>query len=288
MSKLNLLINEIKDKYIQENFRRIVNIINSGTISGLEGPAGRPGANGSDGADASESSYDGAGKYSTRFGEIVDSDTIKDAIDEIFDFQAVNPSVVLSINPSATREKGNTLSSIILSTVNTAGQNPVSALSSLTFNRGASVINTVNNPTGTSSFNETTAVTDTTTFSATLLDAEGRSSSNSKTISFLYPVLYLVGAKSLTPAQIYSGASKILSSSRQRTLTFSTNNQVSYYCYPATIAALSDILDINGFSVINDWDYSLENIVGLDGSSQSYRVYEFKNLTVSSMDYTFI
>lgn len=225
--------------------------------------------------------------YSSRFDEAVNVTTMADALDQIFDFTSIDCSVSLSLTPSATREKGNDLSSILLSTVNTLGQNPVGTLTALEFKRGAVVIDTILNPTGTSSFNETTAVTATTTFSAVLIDSELRTSTATSTITFLYPVLYLVGAVGLSTAAIYSGATKVLSATKGRTIAFSPSNQVVYYCIPASIGVLTSIKDINLFETISDWTLRSENITGLDSTAQAYKIYEFKNLTAAPMTYTF-
>lgn len=241
--------------------------------------------------DGGSFTYNRAGYYSNRFSETIAATTPTEALDEIFDFMSINPSTSCALTPSATREKGNTLSEILISGTTSRGQNPVSDIASVEFFRGASSIHLNSSPTaagGAESYNETTDVTDTTTFSMTVTDAAARSSSASATITFLYPVIWLVGAAGLTGAQIYSGATKIMSASKGRTLSYTTSNQVSYYAYPATISALTSIKDGNGYEVISDWTYTASvSITGLDSTAQNYRVYEFKNLTTTTQSYTF-
>ncbi len=231
--------------------------------------------------------YDRDGQYSTRFSETVTAEDVVEALDQIFEFTSQDCSASLSLNPSATREKGNTLASVLLTSTNSTGQNPVGTLTELIFKRGAGVLDTIVNPSGSESFNETTAVTDTTTFSATLTDSEARTNISSRTITFLYPVIHMVGAQSLTTAQIYSGATKILSSTTQRDLEFTTSNQVVYYCHPASATAITQILDINDFDVTSSFTVRTEDVTGLDGNPVSYKILEFQNLTSTTMTYKF-
>ncbi len=231
--------------------------------------------------------YDRSGQYSDRFSETLTCTNMEEALDEIFVFSSVDPQTTLSLTPSAVREKGDTLASILLSAAQVTGQNPVGTLTELLFKRGSSTIHTIVNPSANETYNETNAVTDTTTFSLQVTDSESRTDTHSRTITFLYPLIYLVGAAGLTAAQIYSGATKILSASENRTISFTTANQVSYYAIPQSEGTFSSILDQNGFETISSWTRRDENIIGLDGSSHAYYIYEFQNLTTTTMEYTF-
>jgi len=235
-------------------------------------------------------SYDRSGYYSERFSEDVTATTPVEALDEIFQFTSIDPSVSLSLNPSATREKGNSLSSVILTATTARGENPKSDIQSVTFKRSGVDIHSVPVPQpegGTETYTESNSVSDTTTFSVTILDGEVRSGTASGSITFLYPIIYLVGAISLTTVQIYSGATKVLSSSRGRTLSFTTSSQVPYYCIPQSLGELTSIKDQNGYEVISSWTRRNESIVGLDLSSVPYYIYEFDNLTSTTQSYTF-
>ncbi len=235
----------------------------------------------------SDTVYDGDGRYSMRFGETVNATDIGEALDQIFEFTSTDPTTSLSLNPSAAREKGDTLASVSLTATNSTGQNPVGTLTELIFRRGAGVLDTIVNPSGSENYNETTAVTDTTTFSSVLTDSEARSDTSNRTITFLYPLIYCVGPLGYSAQNVYDNATKILSSNTSRTLTYTTTNQTAYYAFPASLASLTEILDINGFSVISDWDMTTENVVGLDGTTQSYKLYSFQNVSTGSMDYDF-
>jgi len=121
MRKIHLLINEIKDRTIQENFKRILLWINSSlraltiphytsenrpandlaigdtifneTTGSLETWDGGKFASWTGGGETSL--YSGTGKYSSRFSAIVTGPTIKDALDQIFLFTSANPTTSL-------------------------------------------------------------------------------------------------------------------------------------------------------------------------------------------------
>ncbi len=242
---------------------------------------------GSGGGSSDLITYDGNGKYSDRFGETVTATNVKEALDQIFVFSSIDCDTNLTSGSSGLREKGDTLTSILLQTANVTGQNPTGTLTVLLFKRGSTTIETVNTPTASENYNETTAVTDTTTFTADLTDSEGRNDTNSITVEFVYPLLHIMGVAGLTPAQIYSGGTKIISKQENRTLNFVTVNQKPYYAIPQSEGTFSSILDKNGFETIGSWTRRDENITGLDGSAVPYYIYEFDNLTTTDMDYTF-
>jgi hypothetical protein len=238
--------------------------------------------------------YDRSGQFSTRFSEIVTATTIISALDQIFEFTSVNPSVSFSISPNTAREKGNTLGSLALQATTTRGQNPQSNITSVVFKRGASTIHTVPtpNPTGgLETYTETTPITDTQAFSVEIADASARTASASATLQFLYPILTCVGAAGLTGTQIYTAATaqtgKIISSTTSRNVTYTTSSQVAYFAYLSSYTAVVTIYDQNDFDVTSDWTLSTKSVVGLDGSSQTYSVWEFNNLTSTTQEYRF-
>ena len=49
--------------------------------------------------------------------------------------------------------------------------------------------------------------------------------------------------------------------------------------YPASYGALNEIIDNTGFDTISDYDTFIYDVVGLDSTTQSYRVYILKNET---------
>lgn len=127
----------------------------------------------------------------------------------------------------------------------------------------------------------------TTTFIITAVGDDSTNSSLSTTITFVYPYYYGVGAQGLTGAQV-AALTKLVAVLGNKTESFSPTNQVPYFAYPNSYAGLTSILDVNGFETLPDWTLSTKTITGLDGSPQSYKVYEFNNLTTQTgFAYTF-
>lgn len=131
------------------------------------------------------------------------------------------------------------------------------------------------------------AVNNTTTFSSRLTDGTGSYTASNRTIRFVYPYYWGVGAVALTPTEVRAFGSQVITEDTNRSEEFTTVNQVSYYAYPAAYGSLTSITDINGYEVLTDWTKRTEDITGLDGTAQSYNIYEFNNLTSTTMTYTF-
>jgi hypothetical protein len=97
----------------------------------------------------------------------------------------------------------------------------------------------------------------------------------SVTYNFVYPYYRGAGAAGLGAA--VAGLTKVIQNNTPTSglLAFSvTAGQKVYYSYPAAYAALTSILDQNGFEVIGSFTPTTVSITGLDATSQSYRVYE--------------
>jgi len=107
--------------------------------------------------------------------------------------------------------------------------------------------------------------------------------SRNYTVTWYDPFFYGVGTPGLSVANIQQ-LSKSVSAKGNKTFSFSPNNQVYYFAYPAIYGQLISILDTNGFEIINDFILRTEtftqngtyfkNIVDV-----TYYVYEFNNLT---------
>ncbi len=64
------------------------------------------------------------------------------------------------------------------------------------------------------------------------------------------------------------------------TLTISPVNQVWYFAYPETIAALTTIKDSNGFDLTSDFTVrDNELLPNSEGVKVPYRIYEYNNVT---------
>lgn len=192
----------------------------------------------------------------------------------------LGPLVSLAINPSAgLREYGNTVAAPILTPTTTRRSNPITTL---TLSRsGVGVIHTYTPLPGGGSEPPYTdvsgAVTSPTTYTATVGDGTTTSTST-QTYSFVYPYYYGVGAPGLTGAQI-GALTKIIQTQQNTNTTTSPTSQVYYFAYPSSYPILTSILDQSGFETISDYIVRTVTITGLDGTPQSYRVYEFDHLT---------
>lgn len=118
--------------------------------------------------------------------------------------------------------------------------------------------------------------------------------SNTLTYRALYPFYYGVGAQALNEVGIVA-LTKLIQVQGNKVLAFAPVNQVYYFAYPAAYPNLSSITDINGFPFNIDQadplkDWVIHNpvvLVGLDGSNQNYKVYEYMHLTGDAGNLTF-
>lgn len=180
------------------------------------------------------------------------------------------------------REFGNPVLNVVLSAVTTKRSD---AITRVKFKRNGSDINTVASPNpngGTETYTETTDVETTTYFSAEVYDDTTAVQSNNRYYSFVYPYLYGAGSSGKLFANMYADLTHSISAYGNKTISFSPSSQVIYFGYPASYPDLTSILDPNGFEIIGDFTKRTGNVVGLDGSSQSYKIYEFNNLTTQT------
>lgn len=211
--------------------------------------------------------------------------TVQSILDKLL-YPYTAPAISLSISPGAgLREKGNSVSSVTLTATTTKRTNAITAV---TFRRNGTAItctgaNSVQANGGTQTCTDTTPVTTNTTFTATVSDGTSTTTSNSQAYTFVSPYYYGVGAKGLTPSQV-AGLTKVLqaNTSSYRAVT-SPSNQVYYFAYPDSYAALTSILDNSSFETIGDYTVTSGNSITNSYSNvDTYRIYEFKNLTTQS------
>ncbi len=229
--------------------------------------------------------------FSARFGAAFSSTNLGDTLDKIILITYAGPLVSLSAAGSGTlREKGTPVTSVALAATTTKRSNAIAAVR---FYYQGSLINTVASPNvngGTENYTWTGSFADNVTFSAQVDDVSGgggpTTSSSSASFTYVYP--YFVGA--ITPGLTGSalvtaiqGQTKLViasTASLNRSIT-ATNGQVFVIAYPASYGALTSILDVNGFEVFGSFTGSTANFVGLDTTSQSYRIYQLNNPVVA-------
>lgn len=236
--------------------------------------------------------------YSARFAEQFGPTTgLMDTLAKIIKIQYVAPAITLSASGSGTiYEKGASVASTILSALVTKRSNPIDKVR---FYRGATLLDTKTGTIpngGTETHTYSTAFTDTTSFSAQVDDTQigdngpTTVTSNTVTFNFVYPYYVGAGAAGLSAALVAGLTKRVIAStaSRQETIAAAAG-QVLYFAYPASYGALTKIFDVNNFDTFTDWTLRTENITGMDGTAQSYRIYEFKNPVVAgSYQYTFV
>lgn len=209
------------------------------------------------------------------------------------------PSVSLNSTPSSgVYEFGNAQTPINLSATTVRGADPIT---SVIFQRninsaGFTTINTVASPLpngGIETYSDSppapVAVSQvgTQVYRATVGDGTSTANSNGRNYTYVYPFYYGVGAQGLTGAQI-GALTKAIVIDGNYTRAYTATNQVPYYAFPTSYPNLTSIIDQNGFNVTADWTLRSVSITGLDGTPQTYKVYEENNLTtVTGFSYTF-
>lgn len=254
----------------------------------------RPADGGGGGITDADYVYEG---YSARFGEQFGPSTgLQDTIARILNISYTPPSISLSASGSGTiREKGAEVSSTTLTATITKRS---TAISEVRFYQGATLIETKSSPNpngGTETYAYETPFDDNISFSARVDDTasgvDGPSTVTSNTVSFnfVYPYYVGSGAASLSAANVASLTKRVIASTSSRAETITVGDgEHTYFAYPASYGALTSILDENGFEVFSSWTLRTEDITGLDGTAQSYRIYEGNNpLSAGSYQFTF-
>lgn len=217
-------------------------------------------------------------------GSTFSAQTMQNMLDKLL-YPYIAPSISLSASPSngAVREFGNNVATVILNATTTKHSNNIT---SVTFWRGASLIHTQASPIaggGLETYTDTTPVTSNgITFTAKAGDGTQTTTSSGVSYTFVYPFYYGVGAQGLTGAQIRSNLTMLIKTPSNTVTVTSPNSQVFYLAYPDTSPALTSILDQSGFETISDYTLRTVSITGLDGTPQTYKVYEYNNVTTQT------
>lgn len=229
--------------------------------------------------------------YSARFSTLVSTTSLQGTLDFIMNMQYAPPTISLSATPAQTvRENGDaSVTSVVLSAPVTKLSNTIA---NVKFYQGVTLINTdtANPPVpngGTATYTDSTGFSTTTSYVATVTDTltptPSTVSSNTITYTYVYPYYYGTSTiNGMTGAQIRSNLTGlIIVNTSPVTESFSPTAAYMYFAYPSSYPVLTKILDPNGFNITASFSVVTLNITGLDGSSQSYRVYQ-SNLTTQS------
>lgn len=249
-----------------------VTIISVG-IQGPQGPKGDPGGSAGTYTNLTPMPQSLGGLDAGTTFDNTDITSLLDGL--LYPYVAINATSLSGSIGNSLRERGNTISGPITFTANyTLGTDP---LTDITFKRDGVVQQTGLSNTWVESFNVTTN----TTFRAEVSDGT-TTDSVQRSYSFVYPFYWGTGAPGLTPAEIRSNFGAQVTNNGDKIVSMVPSNEVYYFAYPASYGALNRVLDWNNFDITSDFTIRVENLVGLDGSSQSYRIYEFNNLVSHS------
>jgi hypothetical protein len=201
----------------------------------------------------------------------------------------IAPTISLNSSPgSGVYEFGDPQAPITLNATTVANTNPISSVIFQRSNNGGaySTIETVGVPNpagGAENYIDVTGVGGfaSTSYRATVGDGTATSNSSVRTYTYVYPFYYGVGAPGLSDAAI-GGLTKIIETVGDKTRPFSPSTQVFYFAYPSAYPTLTRVLDPSSFDITADFTIRTVTITGLDGTPQSYRVYEYNNLTTQT------
>src|ERR1700761_5697620 len=232
------------------------------------------------GGGTSSGTYTNSG-YSSRFSETFSLSSVTDALNQIFNFAYSGPGISLTSSPSPeVVEDGTTISSVLLSAFTTEVSSPITVV---TFYRNGTLINTVGSPPssgGTSTYTDG-SITATAAYTAKVTDNVSTTTSNTESITYVYPFFYGVGAQALTMSQIAS-LTKLVQTKQDITTTTSPTNQVYYFAYPQSYGSLTSIIDQNGFNTTSGYTQHSYTYAANDGSNQAYYAYEFNTPTTQT------
>ena len=192
----------------------------------------------------------------------------------------IAPTISFSANPGAqVREYGDPINEIKL-TANTTKKSK--NITEVKFYEDSQLIHTVDVPKaggGSETFTVTTPVTAGTLFKATVSDGQTITTSGSVNYTFVYP-MYVGNVKEASPAQdeIVAMEKLVITKPSQTTKAHTLTDARFCIAYPASYGNLKSVLDANQLEILGDFVKETKEIVGLDGTSQPYNVYTFKNV----------
>jgi len=229
--------------------------------------------------------------FSSRFNEGVDVDNVEEALDQIFEFTSQDPNVWISASPSfGLREFGNDVVDPVITGSATTGQNPVGTLTLLEFVRWG-VIDSVSDPLPSTNYStiDSFTVSGNQTYTANITDDQTRTGTASGSYSFVYPFYWgaIVDGEvfdGITRAELVALADVSLQVREQANALVTTTPTAQKYLfmYPASYWSLTSIIDDNGFETLPDYDIYDRQVIGLDATSQTYKVYILKGITTQA------
>lgn len=219
--------------------------------------------------------------FSTTLNRFVTTTSLLDTINTIYNFQYRNPNIAIAITPAAgVREKGVTVTITNIAATYSKTSNDVEEIA---FWRGNTQLArvSVTAQSGTENHTLSETVTADTTYRTSAKDDVNEVFATS-TYKFVYPYFYGVGAAGLVGDAIKSLGKDVRESTASIAFTSSPVSQRFYFAQPASYPQLVSILDQSSFETIGSYTMRTTNVNMLDGTSQSYRVYELNNDTTQT------
>ena len=121
----------------------------------------------------------------------------------------------------------------------------------------------------------------------TVTDASGASSSSTKTIRWVYPFFHGVSSSDLSAGSGIEGLTKLVSRKEDNTIAVNPANEFIYFAYPNTYGNLSAILDGNGLDVTSSFTkFDAVNVTpALSGVARSYKIYKSNAITTINQNF---
>jgi hypothetical protein len=233
--------------------------------------------------------YNVAGQFSTTLNKIATATTLREIIDELYNFTYAAPLVSLSGSTSGVRERGNVLSGHTLTATITKRSAPIAevrfyiAPSTLldTQTSGGGIPNG-----GNSTHMPVAAIDNTVTYRVEVDDdsVESKPSASAQmTYTFVFAYYWGCDTPGASAADVEDLSKLIQASTATINRTFTAvDGDVFYFAQPASYPALTSIIDLGtNFETITDWTVRTESITNDYGETASYRIYEFNNVQVA-------
>ena len=196
----------------------------------------------------------------------------------------VNPTATVSWSQTNTLLKvGQTFNLTVTVTSINKGTSDVEKLE---LYKGNDLLQTIPYEAGTTSykFDLIEDIGDSVTFKVNVVDVEGKSTSDTKSYSFVYPY-YWGSSDDIPTADTILLGTEMIESKGNKTLTHNAANQYVFIAYPASYGNLTSILDSNNFENIDGFTKIELTMDSMNGTN--YYCYYMGKLTVTGFKFKY-
>ena len=125
-------------------------------------------------------------------------------------------------------------------------------------------------------------------FKVIVNDGISNVTANTNAFTFVYPYYYgAINNDAIITEDLIKSLKKQIVAKGNKTYSYSPNFQKMVIAYPKSYGKLKSILDPNGFEQLASFTITELNIIGLDGTSQTYYVYSNEASTNTNFNMTF-